>query len=115
MGSKLKRDSAILWAKKILICSISLVILGFGCGLNIATAKGADPITVFYEGLNKLTGISIDWVTWILNGSLVLLVFFINKKYVHKKPSLINLDFKFLYASKFYAIHKIINSIVSNI
>lgn len=83
MGSKLKRDSAILWAKKILICSISLIILGFGCGLNIATAKGADPITVFYEGLNKLTSISIDWVTWILNGSLVLLVFFINKKYVH--------------------------------
>ncbi len=59
------------------------MILGLGCGLNIAAAKGADPITVFYEGLNKLTGISIDWVTWILNGSLVIITFFINRKYVH--------------------------------
>ncbi len=80
---KLKRESAILWGEKIIICALSLALLGLGCGINVIASQGADPITIFYEGLSKITGISVGMVANILNTTLVLSVFFINRKYVH--------------------------------
>lgn len=79
----IKRDSARIWAIKIIICAASLMLLGLGCGINVVTAQGADPITVFYEGLSKVTGLSVGLVASILNAILVTTVFFINRKYVH--------------------------------
>ncbi len=75
--------SARIWGLKVIICALSLMILGFGCGINVVTAQGADPITVFYEGLSKVTGISVGMVASILNASLVAMVFFVSRKYVH--------------------------------
>lgn len=83
MESKLKRESAVLWAKKILICTVSLMILGIACGINIGAAQGADPITVFYEGLSKILGINVGLTANILNTTLVAIVFFLNRKYIH--------------------------------
>ncbi len=68
---------------KILICSLSLMLLGLGCGINVITSQGADPITVFYEGLSKVTKFSVGSVAGMLNAGLVALVFFINRKYIH--------------------------------
>lgn len=75
--------SARIWGLKVMICTLSLMLLGFGCGINVVTAQGADPITVFYEGLSKVTGLSVGMVASILNASLVAVVFFISRKYVH--------------------------------
>ncbi len=83
MELKLKRESAVLWAKKICICTLSLMIVGIACGLNIGAAQGADPITVFYEGLSRLTRINVGLTANILNTTLVAIIFFINRKYVH--------------------------------
>ena len=79
----IKERSARIWGIKVLICTLSLMLLGLGCGINVVTAQGADPITVFYEGLSKVLGISVGMVASILNASLVATVFFINRKYVH--------------------------------
>lgn len=75
--------SAKIWGLKVMICTLSLMLLGFGCGINVVTAQGADPITVFYEGLSKATGLSVGMVASILNASLVTMVFFVSRKYVH--------------------------------
>lgn len=71
------------WGIKIIICSVSLMFLGLGCGINVVTAQGADPITVFYEGLSKVTGFSVGVVASIINVGLMALVFFVNRKYIH--------------------------------
>lgn len=83
MNLKLKRESAILWAKKIAICAVSLILLGIGCGINVVSRQGADPITVFYDGLSNLTGMSVGMTASVLNITLVALVMFLNKKYIH--------------------------------
>lgn len=79
----IKQNAARAWGIKVILCTLSLMLLGLGCGINVVTAQGADPITVFYEGLSKVTGISVGMVASILNASLVAAVFFISKKYVH--------------------------------
>jgi uncharacterized membrane protein YczE len=83
MNLKSKRESAILWAKKIFICTISLMLLGIACGINIGAAQGADPITVFYDGLSKILKIDVGLTANILNTVLVVIVFFTNRKYIH--------------------------------
>lgn len=75
---KIDRENSILMLKKIIICSLSLMLLGFGCGINIVTRQGADPITVFYEGLSKTLGISVGLTASVLNFSLILIVLIIS-------------------------------------
>ncbi|MDO4199482.1 MAG: hypothetical protein Q4D57_01800 [Clostridia bacterium] len=74
MKLKMGHKSLILWAKKIIICTLSLILLGIGCGINLATNQGADPITVFYDGLHNISNITSGQVATILNASLILLV-----------------------------------------
>ena len=59
--------------KRVIICVFSLIVLGMGCGVNVAMNQGSDPITVFYDGLSMVTKISTGQVATILNSSLVLL------------------------------------------
>ncbi len=80
---KTKRDLAVLWVKKVLICTVSLILLGIGCGINIVTSLGADPITVFYDGLSKATGLSVGITASVLNALLIITVFCINRKYIN--------------------------------
>lgn len=68
------RESIVLWIKKIIICTISLILLGIGCGINVATSQGADPITVFYDGLSKALNVSVGATASFLNFALILLV-----------------------------------------
>lgn len=81
--SRLKRESAILWIKKIGICTASLILLGMGCGINIVTSLGADPITVFYDGLSKMTGWSVGITASTINAVLIVTVFCIKRKYIN--------------------------------
>ena len=71
---EINRNGIVLWLKKIIICTVSLILLGIGCGLNVATSQGADPITVFYDGLSKAFHVSVGFTASILNFSLILLV-----------------------------------------
>ncbi len=74
MELKTNKKSIVLWVKKIIICTLSLILLGIGCGINLATNQGADPITVFYDGLHNVSKITSGQVATILNGSLILMV-----------------------------------------
>lgn len=77
------KENAVLWAKKILICLACLMVLGIGCGINVGAMQGADPITVFYEGMSKFFHIKMGTAANIINWSFVALVFFVNRKYVN--------------------------------
>ncbi len=77
------KNDIINWMKKVFFCTLSIMLLGLGCGINLITEQGADPITVFYDGLSNITGFSAGEVANVLNVILILLVFFINKKYVN--------------------------------
>ena len=71
---KVNSQNLILWIKKIIICTLSLILLGIGFGLNVATSQGADPITVFYDGLSKALNVSVGLTASVLNFSLISLI-----------------------------------------
>ncbi len=52
---------------------IGLVLYGIGCAVTVAAGLGVDPWTVFAQGLSRVTGIGIGWVTNIV-GLVVLLL-----------------------------------------
>ena len=80
---KLDKGNLVLWAKKIFICTLGIFFLGISGAINIKTALGADPITVFYEGLSKFLHSDIGITINVLNAILTAIIFFIEKKYVH--------------------------------
>ena len=43
---------------------------------------GADPITVFYEGLSETLNINVGLMVNVINITLMLCIFFVNKKYI---------------------------------
>ena len=51
--------------------------------INIKAALGADPITVFYEGLSKFLHTNLGMTINVLNAVLTLIIFFIERKYIH--------------------------------
>ncbi len=83
MEFKLKSGNSALWIKKIIMCTLSLVILGIGCGINVVTELGADPITVFYEGLSNVTHLTVGMTAAFINTILVITVFCIKRKYIN--------------------------------
>ncbi|KTS90538.1 membrane protein [Microbacterium testaceum] len=60
-------------SQRILRLLIGLIAYGFGCALTVAAGLGVDPWTVFAEGLSRVTGIGVGWITNIV-GLGVLLV-----------------------------------------
>ncbi len=96
MELKLSKKSLILWIEKIIICTLSLILLGIGCGINLATDQGADPITVFYDGLSVVSGMTAGQVATILNGSLILLVLIFDFLDARKKAKKKGENIKFL-------------------
>ncbi|MFB3979349.1 membrane protein YczE [Microbacterium proteolyticum] len=52
---------------------IGLALYGFGCALTVAAGLGVDPWTVFAEGLSRVTGIGIGWITNIVGLAVLLL------------------------------------------
>ncbi|MXS73543.1 hypothetical protein CSIV_11745 [Microbacterium sp. CSI-V] len=58
---------------RILRLFTGLCLYGFGCALTIAAGLGVDPWTVFAEGLSRVTGIGVGWITNIVGLGVLLL------------------------------------------
>lgn len=58
---------------RILRLLAGLALYGFGCALTIAAGLGVDPWTVFAEGLSRVTGLGVGWVTNIVGLGVLLL------------------------------------------
>ncbi len=74
MKLETKQKNAVLFAVKIIICTLGLILLGIGSGMNLGADQGADPITVFYDGLSINVGCSAGQVATMLNAGLIILV-----------------------------------------
>ncbi|MFG6278217.1 hypothetical protein [Microbacterium sp. 5K110] len=60
-------------ASRILRLLIGLALYGFGCALTVAAGLGVDPWTVFAEGLSRVTGVGVGWITNIVGLGVLLL------------------------------------------
>ncbi|MDU0326682.1 hypothetical protein RWH43_07920 [Microbacterium sp. KSW2-21] len=60
-------------ASRITRLFVGLVLYGVGCAFTIAAGLGVDPWTVFAEGVSRVTGIGIGWVTNIIGLCVLLL------------------------------------------
>ena len=65
---------------RILIYVLSSFGLGLAVGLCYQTGWGADPITVFFDGLNKVFKISLGTANTLTALVMITIVFFIDKK-----------------------------------
>ena len=60
-------------SSRILRLFFGLVLYGFGCAVTVAAGLGVDPWTVFAQGLSRVTGIGIGWITNIVGLGVLLL------------------------------------------
>lgn len=52
---------------------VGLVLYGTGCAFTVAAGLGVDPWTVFAQGIARVTGVGIGWVTNIIGLGVLLL------------------------------------------
>lgn len=78
-----KNKSIVLWAKEIIICTLSIIFLGLASVLVVKSMLGNDPISVLYEGLGISTKINMGIAANLINCVLAVIVFFLEKKYIH--------------------------------
>lgn len=52
---------------------VGLALYGVGCALTVAAGLGVDPWTVFAQGLSRVTGVGIGWITNIVGLAVLLL------------------------------------------
>lgn len=80
---RMEKSYVLLWMKKIIICTLSLVMLALGTVMVVKATLGNDPISVLYEGLGVFTKIDMGIAANIINCILAVIVFFVDRKYIH--------------------------------
>lgn len=69
--------------KRVVICTLSVVLLGISIALNTRAMLGNDPITVFYDGLSIQTGHSMGITANIINSILLVIVLLVDRHYIN--------------------------------
>ncbi|MDQ1121990.1 membrane protein YczE [Microbacterium trichothecenolyticum] len=52
---------------------VGLALYGVGCAFTVAAGLGVDPWTVFAQGISRVTGVGVGWVTNIVGLAVLLL------------------------------------------
>ncbi|BES66605.1 hypothetical protein SANA_30440 [Gottschalkiaceae bacterium SANA] len=65
--------------KKMSIALCGTMILAAGIFLILSETNGADPMSVFLQGVHLKTGVQIGTINQLLNGSILLLVFLLDR------------------------------------
>lgn len=73
----------VIWIKKIVICILSIAVLGISIAINAKAMLGNDPISVFYDGLGISLKINMGIASNIINIALAIVVFIFDRKYIH--------------------------------
>lgn len=66
--------------KKICTVCLGTFLLALGIFLILSESKGADPMSVFLQGVHVKTGWQVGTINQMLNGSILLLVFFLDRR-----------------------------------
>lgn len=65
--------------KKMSIALMGTMILALGIFLILSESNGADPMSVFLQGVHLKTGWQIGTINQLLNGSILLIVFLLDR------------------------------------
>ncbi|MBQ1476877.1 MAG: hypothetical protein IIZ33_01870 [Erysipelotrichaceae bacterium] len=68
--------------KDLLVSIAGLFIMGFGCGMMVKSGWGADTTNAFFSGISKSTGLSVGSINAIANVIMVIVIYFLEKKYI---------------------------------
>ena len=68
--------------KKIILAFLGCIFLSFGIGLTTNVGIGVDALSAVYVGISNKINISLGFVVSIINLLLLIVVFFVNKKYI---------------------------------
>lgn len=74
-----KRD----FLKRVILVIIGQIICGIGVGFFMFPGLGPDPNSVFIEGFGLRLGMSYGQASFILNGVIALVIFFMDKRFVN--------------------------------
>lgn len=74
----MKPTSKPIW--RLLWVFIGSVVCGLGIKLILLSGAGADPLTMFEEGLSKTIGVDTGIVVWGFNMIMLVIAFFLNRK-----------------------------------
>ena len=66
--------------KKIAIVCLGTFLLALGIFLILSESNGADPMSVFLQGVHVRTGLQVGTINQMLNGSILLLVFLLDRR-----------------------------------
>jgi len=69
--------------KRLFIVTLGLLLCGIGIGILLFSNLGVDPGSVFIMGISKVFSISYGLASALVNGSILILVFFVDKKYIN--------------------------------
>lgn len=72
--------------KKYVLALFGAAAAGFGMAFNSAATLGNDPVAVFYDGIRNTANLSpsqLGIATNIINYSLIVIVFLVNRKYIN--------------------------------
>lgn len=70
-------------ALRIVVCTISIMFLGISIAFNTMADLGTDPISVFFIGMSKFTGLELGLSTNIVNFTLAVAVLIMDRKYIN--------------------------------
>lgn len=68
---------------RILVATLGLTLCGIGVGIFLYSSLGVDPASCFETGLSKLLGVGFGTAAAIINVAILIVVFFIDRKYIN--------------------------------
>ena len=68
--------------KKFIVATLGILVLGFGIGMLVKVDIGADSLSATYQGVSKLTNLSVGTITSLANVIMVIVSLILNKKNV---------------------------------
>lgn len=74
------------YIKRCLDALIGILLIGTGVAFNAMASLGNDPVGIFYDGIRSLLGLSqtqLGMASNIVNAALIVVLFFIGRKYVN--------------------------------
>lgn len=86
MGTSLFNKKRIYFSYKVMLSFLGILLVGVGISLNAMAGLGNDPVTIFYDGIKNIAGLSQEQLgvaTNMVNWGLMVLVFFLDKHYVN--------------------------------
>lgn len=76
----------IYFTYKVMLSFLGILLVGIGISLNAMAGLGNDPVTIFYDGIKNMAGLSAEQLgvaTNIVNWGLLIIVFLLDRHYVN--------------------------------